>query len=120
MSDPKPDESSDQQSTADETNQTGRKAAADEADADKNMLKSRKRISREEVYDEYGHISGYSDIGGFSNLQFVFTVEEDAEDDDDEDDESAAEGDAVTDIISRQQGTKDSTSAESDRATTDE
>jgi len=117
MGDPVPEESSD---TADDE----RNATAGETEADKRVLSSRKRISREEIFDEYGHITGYSDLGGFSNLQFVFKVEEevdeDAADEDAANDLSAAKHDEVTDIIGRQQVTQDSASAESDKSTTNE
>ena len=112
-------ESSQQQPNAEDDKETVQDSDACESEAQTSGFDRRKRISREEVFDEYGHIPGYSDSQGFSNLQFVFTVEEEVEEDE-ADDLCAVEQDEVTDIISRQQVTQDSASAESDKTTTTE
>jgi len=80
------DESSQEQPIAEDDKNSVQDSDACESEAKTSGFERRKRISREEVFDEYGHIPGYSDSQGFSNLKFVFTVEEEVDEEDDEED----------------------------------
>ncbi len=112
MTEPKRDESSEQQPDSTTADNATTISDTKPADEEVTALKGRKRVSREEIFDEYGHIPGYSDMQGFSNLALVVTTEEDV--DDDEADEVLPEDEKSTKASDTQQHmTTDTASDES-------